>query len=79
MSKLRLLSSSQLLKILYTLEFRIISQRGSHIKLMRILNNKKQIIIIPNHKQLTKGTTKEIFNQLCNFEPREVLYKLFYT
>ena len=78
MPKLRSLTSKQLTKILIHLGFQKISQRGSHVKFLRLSNN-KQILVIPNHKQLATGTLKEIFNQLCTFIPKEDLFDLFYN
>lgn len=78
MPKLHPLTNKQLIKILKDLGFQKNSQKGSHIKFLRILDNKKQILIIPNHKQLALGTIREIFNQLCNFIPKENIYHLFY-
>ncbi len=78
MSKMKVLSSNEILSILYDLGFEKISQKGSHIKLVRQTNFKKEILIIPNHKTLSKGTVKAIYNQACKFVSQEKLSK-FYT
>ena len=78
MPKLQPLSNTQLIKIINSLGFQMISQKGSHIKFLRVDKFQKHILIIPNHKQIAVGTLKEIFNQLCNFFSKEELYDLFY-
>lgn len=72
------MTNKQIIKILDQLGFQKISQRGSHIKFLRFHNSDKQILIIPNHKQIAIGTVKEIYNQLSFFIAKEDLYTLFY-
>lgn len=78
MPKLCSFTNHQLIKLILSLGFQKISQKGSHIKFLRFHNLEKQILIIPNHKQIAKGTVKEIFNQLCTFFPKESIYHLFH-
>lgn len=40
--------------------FYLISQKGSHIKLRRIIDSKIVTTIVPNHKELAIGTLKGI-------------------
>ncbi len=56
MPKLPLVSARILIKFLKTKGFVVISQRGSHIKLE---NNLGQVVIVPNRKQIKKGTLKK--------------------
>jgi len=79
MPKLKILSSDEIIKILKTFNFEIANQRGSHIKFARFSASEKQVLTIPNHKTLAKGTVKAIFNQLSHFVPREELTKHFYN
>jgi predicted RNA binding protein YcfA (HicA-like mRNA interferase family) len=46
--KLKRLTAKQVLAILMQFGFVVASQRGSHIKMMRIVQNQKQILTIPN-------------------------------
>ena len=64
MPKLPILSAKELIKILTKLNFEIYSQRGSHIKLIKKSIYGKEIVIIPNHKAIRKGTLKNILNKI---------------
>ena len=62
MPKLPRVSAKDLVRIFKKLDFEIITQRGSHIK-MQDMNGR--IVIIPNHKQIKLGTLKNgIMNPL---------------
>ena len=56
--KLPQISGKVLIKALQKIGFKINSQRGSHIKLQRIISGKMQTVIIPNHKVIKKGTLR---------------------
>ena len=59
MPKLPVLSGNQLIKALKKIEFLKVSQKGSHIKLQRTTpEGKTQTIIVPNHKQIRRGTLR---------------------
>lgn len=58
MPKLRDLSGKKLVRIFESFGFSIISQKGSHIKMSRITNSKEEILVIPNHSSIAKGTLK---------------------
>ena len=80
MPKLRVMSGSDVVKIIESFGFSVVGQRGSHIKLQRFINkNVKQIATVPNHKEIDKGTLKAIMQQLSQFIPEAELRKLFYT
>lgn len=65
MPKLPQISANQLIRALCKIGFREVSQKGSHIKLQRKVNNRIQTIIVPNHKSIRKGTLKNgILNQI---------------
>ncbi|HFE63735.1 MAG TPA: type II toxin-antitoxin system HicA family toxin [Caldithrix sp.] len=80
MPKLRRLSGPDVVRILETFGFKIFSQRGSHIKLRRIIETgEKQNLTIPNHKQLDPGTCKAIFRQATRFIAADELRSYFYN
>lgn len=56
MSNVPNLSSNQLIKVLAKFGFKVVRQSGSHIRLEKISGGKKQLITIPNHKTIKKGT-----------------------
>ena len=78
MPKLKVLSSKDVIKILESFDFEVISQKGSHVKLRRILKGAKQTLTIPDHKELDKGTLRAIFNQASKYIPSEELKGFFY-
>ena len=80
MSKLKRLSGSDVIKIFNSFGFFIQSQKGSHVKLKRINSyGRKQILTIPNHPILDKGTLKAIIRQASRFIPISEIHKHFYT
>lgn len=65
MPKLPQISADQLLGVLSKIGFRKVSQKGSHIKLQRMISGRIQVLIVPNHKSIRKGTLKNgILNQI---------------
>lgn len=79
MPKLKRLTAKQVLAILAGLGFVIDSQRGSHLKLMRRVQNQKQVLTIPNHTELDTGTCKAIMRQVGRYISSEELYPHFYS
>ena len=78
--KLRVLSGEDLVRILATLGFEHISQRGSHVKLRRITaSGQKQSLHIPLHKELRRGTLLAIFRQASAYMPDTDLRTRFYS
>lgn len=59
MPKIPQVSGKETIKALKKIGFVVLSQSGSHIKLRRMLENRSTTLIIPNHKQLKKGTLKQ--------------------
>jgi predicted RNA binding protein YcfA (HicA-like mRNA interferase family) len=49
-----------------------VSQKGSHIKLERIVGKEKIITIVPNHKELQSGTLHGIL-ELAKIDKKEFL------
>ena len=79
MSKLKLLSGKELIKIFSKFGFEIVSQKGSHAKLRRILKDgTKQTLTIPIHDELDKGTLKAIFRQALRYISEKELKPYFY-
>ena len=56
-------SGKQIKKILEKIGYKFINQKGSHVKLEKIIDNKKTIIIVPDHKTLKKGTLNNILKK----------------
>jgi predicted RNA binding protein YcfA (HicA-like mRNA interferase family) len=79
MPKLRRLSGKDLVKFFEKCGFVISRQKGSHIILERIVENVSQHLVVPNHAELDRGTTHEIFKQARIYIPESELRKVFYT
>jgi len=58
MPKLPQVSAKQTIKVLEKIGFTQVSQKGSHIKLQKKLSDYTQTVIVPNHKNIRKGTLK---------------------
>ena len=79
MPKLKILSGIDITKIFFEFGFEIVSQKGSHVKLRRILTNTtKQTLTIPLHDEFDKGTLRAIFRQAVRYIPEEKLKPYFY-
>lgn len=59
----KLYSARQVIKALQRLRFTIISQKGSHIKLRRVIEGNIFTPIVPNHKEIAMGTLQSILRQ----------------
>lgn len=80
MPKLKVLSGNDLVKIFESFNFSIVDQKGSHIKLKRLINNDfKQTLTIPNHDELDRGTIKAIYNQALRYITEKELKEHFYS
>lgn len=79
MSKIKVLSGEEVIKILLKFGFEKVSQKGSHVKLVRKKEHSKEIIIIPLHSELDKGTLKAIYRKVIHYIPEELIKKYFYS
>ena len=80
MPKIKVLSGHDIVKIFSAFDFDIESQKGSHVKLRRILDNgDKQTLTIPLHDELDKGTTRAIFRQGLKYISENTLKPFFYN
>lgn len=80
MPGLKVLSGQDIVKILKGLNFAIQNQKGSHIKLVRISEaGERQVLVIPNHKEIDKGTLKAIYRQSLKYISENELFSHFYN
>lgn len=63
MQKLPRLSGKQVIKILAKIDFLPVRQRGSHVILKEKTEKGKKTIVVPNHKEVDKGTLLEVIRQ----------------
>ncbi|MEK7202748.1 MAG: type II toxin-antitoxin system HicA family toxin [Patescibacteria group bacterium] len=79
MPKLKILSGKEVIQIFLEFNFKIVNQKGSHVKLKRILDEEiKQTLTIPNHSELDKGTVKAVYRQAQRYISEIKLRKYFY-
>ena len=80
MPRLRRLAGAEVVRILGQFGFAVHSQRGSHIKLRRVLSDGTlQTLTVPTHTELDTGTCRAIFRQAARFVAVEDLRPHFYT
>lgn len=79
MPKPRRLSGREVARILDAFGFEIVSQRGSHLKLKRIVAGTSEILTVPAHKELDTGTLRAILRQASRFVPEAELRPHFYS
>ncbi len=77
--KLKRLSGAEVLAIFTTFGFQMHSQRGSHVKLRKLVNAEKQTLTIPLHPELDTGTLRAIIRQATRYIPETELHSHFYT
>ena len=61
--QLPVLSGAQMVRMLVKAGFHQKSQRGSHVKLIKILPDRTLVAIVPLHRELASGTVKSIIRQ----------------
>ena len=80
MPKLKTLSGGDVVKIFSLFGFEIEAQRGSHVKLRRLLpGGARQTLTIPLHDDMDKGTLKAIYRQALRYLTEDQLRPHFYT
>ena len=78
-NKLRVLSGDEVISIFHKFGFSIGYSKGSHFKLVRVTNDEKQVIVIPRHIPVAKGTLKSIYRKALEYITDEELRPYFYT
>ena len=78
MPKIKRVSGKDVIAILKRFHFEVESQKGSHLKLRRVLSSgERQTLTIPNHAELDSGTCRAILRQASRYIPYEELYPYF--
>ena len=47
--------------------------------MVRIISDKKQVVTVPDHKEIDRGTLHSIYKKLAYFIPEKELRVFFYT
>ena len=80
MPRLRRLKAREILRALRGFGFDVVSMRGSHAKLVWIApSGKREILIVPVHRELIAGTLHAIYRQAGRFIPEQDLRRAFFT
>ena len=78
-NKLRNLSGDEIISIFQKFGFVISYAKGSHCKLKRTIGDEKQIIVVPRHSSVAKGTLKSIYRKAVPYLGEEKLKSAFYA
>ena len=80
MSKPKVLSGRDVVRIFEEFGFSIADQKGSHIKLRcTTKDGSSQTLTIPDHKELDRGTVVSLFRQGVRYISETELRSHFYT
>jgi predicted RNA binding protein YcfA (HicA-like mRNA interferase family) len=79
MPKLPQVSGNEIVKLLQHLDYKVVRQRGSHIRLRRITPLGEHNITVSAHKVLAKGTLNDILTRVSlwnNIPKKELIDRL---
>lgn len=80
MPKPKVLSGTDVVRILASFGFQVASQRGSQMKLRRVLpEGTRQRLTVPNHRELDRGTPPGISRQALRYLSEEELAPHFFA
>ncbi len=60
MPKLPIVSAKEAIKAFEKMDYQIIRQKGSHIRMHSKIDKSKQPLTIPNHKMIGKGLLRKL-------------------
>ncbi len=63
MQKLPILSGSKIIKILSSIGFNAVGQKGSHVRLKKKTQTDVKIVVVPLHNETGIGTYRSILKQ----------------
>lgn len=80
MPKLRRISGSEVIKLLQKkLGYKLIRQRGSHVRLRLETSEATHEVTVPMHRELDRGTLRSIIRSVQKYVPKDKMKDLFYT
>ena len=77
--KLKDLSGKEVLKFLEQNGFSVHKIRGSHCKMSRTILERDQVLMIPMHSSIAKGTLRDIYHQILEYLPEIDTKSVFFT
>lgn len=79
MPNLRRMSGSEVISVLALFGFKVLSRKGSHVKLRRSTEEgRKQTLTIPDHAEIDTGTLRAIIRQASRYISPDDLRSHFY-
>ncbi|MDO8490127.1 MAG: type II toxin-antitoxin system HicA family toxin [bacterium] len=79
MGRMKILSGHGVVSIFVGFGFSVVSQKGSHIKLARVLpSGERQVLTLPLHSELDRGTLRALFRQASYYIPEDALIPHFF-
>ena len=79
MPKIKHISGKEVIKIIESFGFVIVRQKGSHIILKRTISQDEQVILVPNHKTIDRGTLHSIYKKLLLYVDESEIKSYFYS
>lgn len=64
MPRLPQISGRDLIRLLQTLGYEVLRQKGSHVRLRRVTAVGEHNVTVPDHKALAKGTLNDILTRV---------------
>ena len=61
--KLPVLSGNDVIKALTKADFKVARRKGSHVILVKFIEGRKVGVVVPDHKEIDRGTLLEIIRQ----------------
>jgi predicted RNA binding protein YcfA (HicA-like mRNA interferase family) len=79
MPKPRRHSGAEVVAFFESAGFVRVGQEGTHVKIRRVANGRRQTLVVPLHRELDTGTCRAILRQASDFMPDRTLHAFFYT
>ena len=79
MPKLPQISGEELIRFLQKIGYRVIRQKGSHVRLRKKTQSGVHNITVPFHKEIAKGTLNDIISKVSvwnNISKKDLIEKL---
>ncbi|MBM3156755.1 MAG: type II toxin-antitoxin system HicA family toxin [Chloroflexi bacterium] len=79
MPKLPQVSGDDIVRLLKSLDYKVVRQRGSHIRLKKTTQVGEHNITVPAHKVMAKGTLSDILNKVSlwnNISKQDLIKRL---
>ena len=67
------IDASDLIKLLGRYGYEVIRQTGSHVRLLKKLDEGEHVITVPNHKPIKIGTLQNIVKDICGVNRIDII------